>query len=562
MRRAVVALIALVPFLTPVAPAAARAVPRLGMVCTQGPEFDLTADAGHIETPDGSSVLMWSYRPTDGDFQSPGPVLCVEQGDQVTIRLRNELPEPVSIVLPGQSGVRGAGAEGLLAREAPPGGEAVYTFTASQPGTYLYESGTDPAKQIEMGLAGALVVRPAGHPDQVYDEATRFDPAREYLLVLGAIDPDLHHAVETGGGFDLDRRRARYFSINGRQFPDTIHDNGAPWLPAQPYGSLVRVRPYDAASNPLPALIRVINADVDNHPFHPHGNHVRQVGKDGRPLRTPAGADASGEHFARTLGAGQTEDYLFTWRDRDGWDPGRNPLPASVAAPDYRKLFFSDGNTWYSGSAYLGATGTLPIGTASQNLCGEWYFPWHSHALHEFANYDASFGGMATLLRVDPANGCAATPAVLTSLGGTAGTGAADALGAIDGAYYEATGTGGTDWQAGFAGVPSGAGGLTITYTGRNSLSALTTTLWIWKWSTREWVRLGETAASVTTDVTLTRKPQDAAAFVGTGADRGKVRVRVLTEGTEGSGSSGSSGSTASPVVTRADLLRLTYDAP
>ena len=24
----------------------------------------------------------------------------------------------------------------------------------------------------------------------------------------------------------------------------------------------------------------------------------------------------------------------------------------------------------------------------SQNICGEWYFPWHSHALNEFANFD------------------------------------------------------------------------------------------------------------------------------------------------------------------------------
>ena len=51
-----------------------------------------------------------------------------------------------------------------------------YTFTASQPGTYLYESGTNPHKQVHMGLYGALVVRPTGTgfgPNFAYNDARR-----------------------------------------------------------------------------------------------------------------------------------------------------------------------------------------------------------------------------------------------------------------------------------------------------------------------------------------------------------------------------------------------------
>ncbi len=52
--------------------------------------------------------------------------------------------------------------DGLLTRETCPGGTAVdYTFTASQPGTYMYHSGTEAELQIEMGLVGAIIVRPA-----------------------------------------------------------------------------------------------------------------------------------------------------------------------------------------------------------------------------------------------------------------------------------------------------------------------------------------------------------------------------------------------------------------
>ena len=53
-----------------------------------------------------------------------------------------------------------------------------------------------------------------------------------------------HRAVETGGEFDNTALHNRYFTINGREFPDTISDNGVPWLPHQPYGALVRVQPY------------------------------------------------------------------------------------------------------------------------------------------------------------------------------------------------------------------------------------------------------------------------------------------------------------------------------
>ena len=46
--------------------------------------------------------------------------------------------------------------------EAGPGAAVTYSFTASSAGTYLYESGSDPQLQVQMGLFGAIVVRPAG----------------------------------------------------------------------------------------------------------------------------------------------------------------------------------------------------------------------------------------------------------------------------------------------------------------------------------------------------------------------------------------------------------------
>jgi hypothetical protein len=419
--------------------------PKIGMVCTPGTvagtthTFNLVAKTGYIDTPDGNSVFMWSYAnadaPDNGQFQSPGPVLCATQGQTVVVNLTNNLPEASSIVFPGQQGVSAAGGSaGLFTTEAAAtNGTVTYSFIATNAGTYLYESGSDPAKQVEMGLSGALIVRPSAGANLAYGASTQFDPGREYLLLLSEIDPDLHHAVEVGAPYDINALRNRYFAINGREFPDTIQDNGSALLPNQPYGALVRIQPTTATS--APALVRIINAGLLNHPFHPHGNHTSEVAQDGRLLLSPGGGSAATEHFGETIASGQTQDYLLRWDDQDHWDPATHPLP--VPPPNYRDVTFKDANTWYSGSPYLGYKGTLPTGTVSQNICGEWYFPLHSHALNEFTNYDQGFGGMGTLLRVDPAGGCFATPSSTNNVGGVLKSGTAAALSTDDGNYYQ-----------------------------------------------------------------------------------------------------------------------------
>jgi len=394
------------------APAAATPDP-MGLVCTEQPldatpTFDLETTTGYVQTPDGNSLFMWGFKPSGGGFQMPGPVLCVNEDDVVTVNLINNLDEASSIVFPGQVGVTDSDlTPGLFTGEADPlGGTVTYTFTAGEPGTYLYESGTNVGKQIQMGLYGALVVRPALGAAYAYDDAaTQFDPDREFIVILNEVDPDLHRAVELGQAYDVTAFHPGYWQVNGRSFPDTIAENGASWLPTQPYGALVRVEPYNASTNPDPALIRYLNAGMANHPFHPHGNHLRVIARDGRLLRGGGGQDTSFEGFTRTIGSGQTYDLLFKWTVVDAWiDPGGDPEPVTI--PGLQNLVFKDGVTFYSGDAELGEQGPFPVGVTSYNDCGEFYFPWHSHALFEFTNFDEGFGGLATLLRVDPPGGC------------------------------------------------------------------------------------------------------------------------------------------------------------
>jgi FtsP/CotA-like multicopper oxidase with cupredoxin domain len=401
----------------------AQAATSEGLDCATDPNntFSLTARDGYVSTPDGNSIYMWSYGMSSGKFQLPGPVLCVTSGKTVTVVLHNTLPEETSIVFGGQKGVKadgkpaqpqlsGTGSMTSMVQTADTAdssgpGSVTYTFTAGDPGTYLYSSGTDVNKQRQMGLFGAIVVRPDGHPDQVNGSAgSRFDTDKEYVFLLSEVDPDLHLAVERGEPVSWSDYRARYFMINGRSMPDTLAPNHASWLPNQPYGALVHIKPYDKDTNPDPAVIRYLNAGTVNYPFHPHGSDERVVNIDGKALTGGGGEDLSYLKYDIDVQPGQSVDALMDWRDVEHWDAVNNPIPTTLPAIQDQLLVGSD--TWFSESPYLGVKNNLPTYMTVNNECGEYYHVAHSHALEQATNYGATFGGMMTVFRIDPPAGC------------------------------------------------------------------------------------------------------------------------------------------------------------
>lgn len=395
-----------------------------------GTTFNLTARQGTVSSPDGASIPIWGYAVNGGNVQYPGPTLIVNQGDLVTINLTNELPQaatqPVSIVFPGQQGVSASGGSmGLLTRESSGGTDTVtYQFTASHAGTYMYQSGSQPQLQVEMGLVGVLIVRPPvasqayGHADTAYD--------REYLIMLSEMDPKIHMQAALGlfDQIDFSSYLPVYWFINGRNFPDTVAAPGTALLPSQPYNSLVQVHPGETA------LLRFAVASRHLHPFHPHGNHFRLIARDGRMLQSApgAGVDVSYEDYTLQAVPGATYDTLWKWTgEKLGWDIlGTGPEFAHECTdgngddfddstyeycPDHGKLIpvklpaqqeLTFGG-FYSGSPFLGAAGPLPPGEGGLNLDGGLFFPWHSHSEKEIVNYDIFIGGMMTVVIVQPA---------------------------------------------------------------------------------------------------------------------------------------------------------------
>ncbi|MGE5619127.1 MAG: multicopper oxidase domain-containing protein, partial [Sphingomonadaceae bacterium] len=418
------------------ATAQSAALPRTGMICSTSPSatFTLTTKEGYISIPDGNTVYMWGFSEGNKSFQHPSPVLCVQEGDTVTITLHNTLNEDVSIVFPGQENVLANGVPSQpvfndagellsLAPVAPAnGGSVTYSFVANRPGTFIYESGTEPAKQVNMGLYGALVVRPALDPSlpttdphtgqpiaYAYNDAgTAYDPSTEYLLIMAEIDPELHTAVEQGLLYDMNRYTPRYWTYNGRSFPDTVADNGATHLPNQPYSALVYMRPLDPnptlsdgspnpGYNPRPVLIRHLNVGTVDFSHHPHGNHGRVIAWDGHQLKGEDGRDRSIEKFTVTVAPGRTLDALFAWVDVEKWNPVTNPIP--VAIPQLQDLTIGQ---FFGGSPYLGQEENLPVGTQSFNQCGEYYHIAHSHSLHKISAWGIVLSGHITFARIDP----------------------------------------------------------------------------------------------------------------------------------------------------------------
>ena len=86
-----------------------------------------------------------------------------------------------------------------------------------------------------------------------------------------------------------------------------------------------------------------------------------------------------------------------------------NPIPVDL--PPLQDQIVSP-DTWFSESPYLGYQGDLPPNVTSNNQCGEYYHVAHSHALQQATNYGATFGGMMTLIRIDPPspNTCPSAP--------------------------------------------------------------------------------------------------------------------------------------------------------
>ena len=132
-------------------------------------------------------VTTWSYTDSDGGaVGTVGRTLVVNQGETVD----SGRAQQARARTPGSSCRRWTASRTTPSFPAPttgtPDPNHTYSFTATRPGTFLYEAGSTPqaSRQVAMGLVGALVVlppalagQPAGAPTtSAYGAPTRRTP--------------------------------------------------------------------------------------------------------------------------------------------------------------------------------------------------------------------------------------------------------------------------------------------------------------------------------------------------------------------------------------------------
>jgi nitrite reductase (NO-forming) len=114
--------------------------------------FEITVEDRTIEIAPGVRFRAWTFNGT-----VPGPVLHVRQGQPVEITFHNRGNMAHSFDLHAARV-----AAGTTFRDIPPGKSMTISFTAHDPGVFVYHCVTSPAvMHIAMGMYGAMVVTPS-----------------------------------------------------------------------------------------------------------------------------------------------------------------------------------------------------------------------------------------------------------------------------------------------------------------------------------------------------------------------------------------------------------------
>jgi manganese oxidase len=263
----------------------------------------------NLDTSPNPAAICSGTGAKRGTATLPAPIIDVNVGDDVFVTLsnignkENVAPDPHTIHLHGLN--VSAQNDGLneFTWSVPIGYMATYYFKAPHAGTYKYHCHVEASEHVQMGMYGALIIRP--QPGFVVINGTRYNTQtqtvygglwndyfdngpdgkpQEYIQLLTEIDPVWHDGVMKNfvndpsralnpnasynggackGAFELPNNQggtsrcidlatfnpsdflARYWLVNGRVFPDTILPVASPAGTNQ-VGQSGDARPADA----------------------------------------------------------------------------------------------------------------------------------------------------------------------------------------------------------------------------------------------------------------------------------------------------------------------------
>ncbi|MGR8948376.1 MAG: multicopper oxidase domain-containing protein [Gammaproteobacteria bacterium] len=283
---------------------------RLEVMELNGSSPDLSVPTPEYAIAPGVTPGFWIFVPktrgmTTENFESnianrlmrmPGPAIRVEQGDEIRITLENTHYLPHTIHFHGVDhpfkNPAGEGNDGVpLFSEAPvmPGEQKTYWLQPRQAGTMFYHCHVQPQAHILMGLQGLFVIeenRPnnwlqtvnvgAGRV-RVPSRASKEKFDREFDLHYLEIDSGLNNQIQhfddprliskaVHRRYNVTRRQADYFTLNGRSFPYTMQDS-------------LLIMEQDKRYK-----LRVLNGGGEGLALHIHGHKPTLTHRDGVAL--------------------------------------------------------------------------------------------------------------------------------------------------------------------------------------------------------------------------------------------------------------------------------------
>lgn len=291
-----------------------------------GNTFTLTAKENMLHLDDKTMKNAWTYNGT-----VPGPQLRVKQGETISVTLKNELPEPVTIHwhgLPVPNNMDGI--PGVTQNAVKPNESFTYKFKVDVAGTYWYHSHQNSAKQVDKGLYGSLVVEPA-----------TLEPAdKDFTLVLDEWMQDDSMAEMHGSG--MSHGMSAPSSDSSSSGGHNMASMEMPMSDAEMMPLMYTIFSVNGKTGPAiqplsvkegeKVRIRLINAGYLNHKLNLQGHEFKIVATDGQPINNPP---LTGGQLLN-IGPGERYDLEFVANNPGKWlleERSTNPGAKSLVVP-------------------------------------------------------------------------------------------------------------------------------------------------------------------------------------------------------------------------------------
>lgn len=223
---------------------------------TQDLTLYIDASTLPINGAGGATLAVLSFSDNNLSTTSvPGPTLTVSEGDTVNVTVVNRHTKPHNFVVQSVS---------TDSTDIPAGGSYTYTFEAPPAGSYVYADTLNSNINREMGLYGALIVRPLDGGPTAWTDGPAYDFER--VWVMSEMDkPRWNDAVASGGKVTTSVYKPNYFMINGLGGFDAMMN--------------MNIMLHEAVGKT--ALVRIVNAGQFSHSLHFHANHFRIISLNG-----------------------------------------------------------------------------------------------------------------------------------------------------------------------------------------------------------------------------------------------------------------------------------------